>query len=833
MNKKICFITCVNNNKLYEECLKYINNLRVPEGYEIEIKIIKNAKSLTSGYNEGMLSSDAKYKVYLHQDTFIINKNFINDILKIFDKDKTIGMIGVVGAKTLPINAVWWHSNKKYGKVYENRTGEIELLAFNEVEGDFEEVKVIDGLIMITQYDIPWREDIFTGWHFYDLSQCMEFMKRGFKIVIPKQNEPWCIHNCGFIEIKDDYEKYRKIFLNEYPLNKYSSVYDYFYNERQEIISLIESKASRVLDVGCAAGLLGKKLKTERPGTIVYGVEINRDIAQEAEQYLDKVLVGDIYEKINELPDRFFDTIILADVIEHLNVPEVIIKKLKSKLAHNGEFIISVPNFRHWSVIMKILFGDLSYEEAGIMDKTHLRIFTKYIIHNMMKNLNLEVIKISKNVVPLEANQKEILIKLLGAFALDVRSFAADIDTYQYIYKVKPREYLRFSKLTSIIILTLNNYEISKQCIESVLKFTNLPFELIIVDNGSTETQLLEYLKNLQERRDDVKVYFLPENVGYGLGNNFGLLHSVGKYVVFLNNDTIVTPDWLEKLIIDLNMDEKTGLIGPRTNYVSGEQIVNKVNYKNMNELLEFANKWEAVNYREVTETKKLVGFCLLAKREVIEKIGGFDPLFEIGNFEDDDLCRRAYLAGFKLKIADDVFIHHYGSKTFISEKINYDEIMKKNREKYLKKWEVFNEIVKTNYLSIIENFLFIKLVKDREDFGIPENREVLFLALGKNDNNLDETLISKLIKKINENEILVILVDDNQNHEEVEEKLIKAITMAGFTPEDCPDVLLHYSKSYFYDLISLIKLAKACIVIDERTKKWAEVFDKDKVDID
>ncbi|NYE56885.1 glycosyltransferase [Carboxydothermus ferrireducens] len=825
MNRKVCFITCVNNEELYDKCLKYISNLHIPEGYEVEIKAIKGAKSMASGYNEGMLSSDAKYKVYLHQDTFIINKNFIHEIIKVFNKDEAIGMIGVIGSKTIPSNGIWWHSSEKYGKVYESHTGKMELLAFNEVEGDFEEVKAVDGLIMITQYDIPWREDLFTGWHFYDISQCMEFAKRGYKIVIPKQTKPWCVHDCGIIEIKNDYEKYRKVFLDEYSLG-----IDYYHNERPEIVSLVEPYAKKILDVGCAAGLLGRKLKNERPGTIVYGVEINRDIAKEAEQYLDKVLVGDIYEKINELPDRFFDTIILADVIEHLNVPEVIIKKLKSKLAHNGEFIIGVPNFRHWSIIMKILFGDLSYEEAGIMDKTHLRIFTKYIIYNMMKNLNLEVIKISKIVVPLEANQKEILIKLLGAFALDVRSFAADIDTYQYIYKVKPREYLRFTKLTSIIILTLNNYEISKQCIESVLNYTSLPFELIIVDNGSTERDLIEYLKELQERRDDVKVIFLPENVGYGFGNNIGLLYSNGEYVVFLNNDTIVTPNWLEKLILDLNMDEKTGLIGPRTNYVSGEQLVLNANYKNLKELLEFASKWEAVNYRETRETKRLVGFCLLAKKEVIEKIGGFDPLFEIGNFEDDDLCRRAYLAGFKLKIADDVFIHHYGSKTFISEKIDYQELMQKNKEKYIRKWEVFNEIVKTNDLKLIENFLFIKLVKDREDFGIPEKKEVLFLALGRNGGNLDKTLIPELIKKIKENEILVVLADDNQNHEELEEKLIKSIARAGFTPENCPDILLHYSKSYFYDLISLIKLAKACIVIDERTKKWAEVFDKAKI---
>ena len=76
--KKICFISAVNNEIEYEECLFYINNINIPEGYEIETIAIRNSKSLTSAYNEAMKQSDAKYKVYLHQDVFIINKNFIS-----------------------------------------------------------------------------------------------------------------------------------------------------------------------------------------------------------------------------------------------------------------------------------------------------------------------------------------------------------------------------------------------------------------------------------------------------------------------------------------------------------------------------------------------------------------------------------------------------------------------------------------------------------------------------------------------------------------------------------------------------------------------------------
>lgn len=214
-DKKICFISAVNNYELYEECLMYINSLDTDDEFEIEIKPIYNSKSICSAYNMAMLSSDAKYKVYLHQDTFIINKSFIKDIVKLFKKNKNIGLIGACGAKYIPRSGVWWECSEKYGKVYENRGIRTEILGFDEVKKDYEEVDCVDGLILITQYDIRWREDIFDGWHLYDTSQCMEFKKNKYKIAVPNQVNPWFIHYCGDVSVKD-YDKYRAIFINEY-----------------------------------------------------------------------------------------------------------------------------------------------------------------------------------------------------------------------------------------------------------------------------------------------------------------------------------------------------------------------------------------------------------------------------------------------------------------------------------------------------------------------------------------------------------------------------------------------------------------------------------------
>jgi hypothetical protein len=213
---KICFITCVNDEVVYEESVYYINHLTIPVGVEIEFIAIRGASCLTKAYNEALQSSDAKYKVYLHQDVFIVNKNFILDIFHIFQRDKTIGMIGVAGAKQLPVSACWWETNSLYIGIYDTHQGYIGCDQFGIFTDTYEEVAAVDGLIMITQHDIPWREDLFDGWHFYDISQSVEFTKKGYQVVVPKQVEPWCIHDCGITVTGEPYEKYRNIFLDEY-----------------------------------------------------------------------------------------------------------------------------------------------------------------------------------------------------------------------------------------------------------------------------------------------------------------------------------------------------------------------------------------------------------------------------------------------------------------------------------------------------------------------------------------------------------------------------------------------------------------------------------------
>jgi len=222
--KKFCFITCLDDRYIYDECLRYINNLYVPEGYEVEIISIENTKNVSSRYNEAMKSSEAKYKIYLNEDTFIINKDFLLDILYIFEKNSDIGMLGVCGCEKISTSGIWWQGLNLYGRVYKSEGGLSELLNYKEVSERYKEVEVIDSLIMVTQYDIEWREDIFKSCDFYDVSQCLEFQRAGHKVVVPKQIEPWCLKDSSIDKSGTDYEEYRNIFIKEYCKDFYPRV---------------------------------------------------------------------------------------------------------------------------------------------------------------------------------------------------------------------------------------------------------------------------------------------------------------------------------------------------------------------------------------------------------------------------------------------------------------------------------------------------------------------------------------------------------------------------------------------------------------------------------
>lgn len=215
-SKKIAFIIGSNAEMMYQQCTAFINRLEIPEGYEIDLVCIRGAVSMASAYNEAIGRTDAKYKVYLHQDVYLIYPRFLWDMLKIFESDEDIGLIGVLGGIGLPESGEMLNA-WKCGRTMAWNGNRVLSLCMKEPDENsgFLAVEAVDGMLMITDTDILWREDLFDGWHFYDVSQSYEFRRRGFKVVVPYQRSAWCLHDCGPSSM-ENYEKYRKVLKREY-----------------------------------------------------------------------------------------------------------------------------------------------------------------------------------------------------------------------------------------------------------------------------------------------------------------------------------------------------------------------------------------------------------------------------------------------------------------------------------------------------------------------------------------------------------------------------------------------------------------------------------------
>lgn len=243
---------------------------------------------------------------------------------------------------------------------------------------------------------------------------------------------------------------------------------------------------------------------------------------------------------------------------------------------------------------------------------------------------------------------------------------------------------MTFPARTSIVILTHNELEYTRRCLASIASCTAEPYELVLVDNGSTDGTV-DYLRS----QAGAVVIENGENLGFAAGCNQGIAAARGERILLLNNDTVATPGWLAALHGALDADPSRGIAGPRSNHVSGDQLVTPVPYDvwTLEGLDGFAAEWRSAHAGQGRELRRLIGFCMLAKREVFERIGGFDLRFGIGNFEDDDLCLRANVAGFKTWMCDEAFVHHFGSRTFEGQHVPYQHRLEEAWAHFESKW--------------------------------------------------------------------------------------------------------------------------------------------------
>lgn len=170
--------------------------------------------------------------------------------------------------------------------------------------------------------------------------------------------------------------------------------YAYFSRARSDIASLLPALSNRVLELGCGNGATLHWLKAERKANFTHGVELFEPMAQEASQYVDEVTLGNAEQLLPSWKAEQYDLILCLDVLEHLVDPWMVIDECARLLKPGGTLIASIPNIRTAVVMYKLLFkGEFEYANQGIMDRTHVRWFTRKSAWRLLQRPPLQPIE--------------------------------------------------------------------------------------------------------------------------------------------------------------------------------------------------------------------------------------------------------------------------------------------------------------------------------------------------------------------------------------------------------------------------------------------------------
>ncbi len=277
--------------------------------------------------------------------------------------------------------------------------------------------------------------------------------------------------------------------------------------------------------------------------------------------------------------------------------------------------------------------------------------------------------------------------QIYGRYDKEIKIIPNRNEIVEEFNKIWKNDFAYNSSLVSIIALSFNQLKYTKSFVQSVLEFTKISFELILVDNGSNK-ETVDFLKDLSTKDERIKIIFNEENYGFPKGVNQGIKAAKGDYILIANNDIIVTDGWLERMVEVAEADNQIAIVGPMSNSVSGVQLEREATYPDIEKMYEYAMENKQKNSGQIFQFPRVAFLCTLIKKEVIEKIGGLDERFSPGNFEDDDFCLRTQIAGYKTVIAKDVFIHHFGSKSFTADGTKkYAERLEINKQIFVEKW--------------------------------------------------------------------------------------------------------------------------------------------------
>jgi GT2 family glycosyltransferase len=374
---------------------------------------------------------------------------------------------------------------------------------------------------------------------------------------------------------------------------------------------------------------------------------------------------------------------------------------------NNGGLKTAIKNIRGYKLIKKNHLLDIGFYLSNNSD---VRLSGKdpilhYIYHGVQENRDPSTKFNGEYYLETYPDVKGSNLNPLVHYALYGK--AEGRKTLELLTKIDELEFKQYSneqinditdalmhKQVSIIVPIYNAYEDTKKCIESVLEHTNIPYELILIDDCSPDERIGELLDEM-EQYETIKIIRNQKNHGFVKNVNIGMKNSKGD-VVLLNSDTIVTPKWLQKLVVAAYSNESIGTVTPLSNAAGAFSVpeIGKTNeipeFYTINTMASMVEKISDIVYLEVPTGN---GFCMFIKRDTIDDVGLFDEEnFGKGYGEENDFSMRAIENSWKNILDDSTYIYHKRSASFSSSKT---ELMEKNRAILDKKYPSYTKMVR------------------------------------------------------------------------------------------------------------------------------------------
>lgn len=237
-------------------------------------------------------------------------------------------------------------------------------------------------------------------------------------------------------------------------------------------------------------------------------------------------------------------------------------------------------------------------------------------------------------------------------------------------------------RLVSILVVSYNALERTRSCLESLRRTADPrhPTEVVVVDNGSTDGSA-EWLAE----QPGIQFVRNADNAGAPRARNQAIARARGEFLVFLDNDVVLTQDWLHRLLFHAEVDGRSGCVGPLTDRAGHNQAIPYSGTGSIEDVERCAAERARDHHRKFRNQTLMTSFCMLVRRAVVEEIGGFDERFSPWGFEDDDFSMRAALAGFRNRVALDVFVRHehYGGR----KAAVHSELLARNWSRFAEKW--------------------------------------------------------------------------------------------------------------------------------------------------